>query len=111
MYEYVANTIRVVDGDTVEAEVDLGFGIVASFMFRLYEINAPEMRGPGKDKGKKAKEHLQSLVNKHEPLVVKTIKDKQGKYGRYLAILLSQEGSLNLNALMVADGHAVKQDY
>ena len=109
MYEYRATILRVIDGDTIEARVDLGFDVFAVQRFRLYGINAPETKGESRDDGRAATEYLRTLIAKHtgnsNTLTIQTSKDKQEKYGRYLAVLVAN--GLNLNAAMVNAGHAV----
>lgn len=108
MYEYRATIVKVIDGDTVEAHVDLGFAVSFVERFRLYGINAPETKGESREDGRAATEFLRTLIAKHAPdsvLTIHTHKDKREKYGRYLAVLLA--GSLNLNEVMVNAGHAV----
>lgn len=108
MYEYRATVLRVIDGDTVEARVDLGFDVFAVQRFRLDGINAPETKGESRDAGKAATEYLRTLVAKNATggvLTIQTRKDKREKYGRYLAVLIAS--GWNLNAVMVNTGHAV----
>ncbi len=59
MYEYRARIVRVIDGDTVEAEVDLGFHISSRMMLRLFGINTPEIKGSTKPAGLSARDYLQ----------------------------------------------------
>ena len=107
MYEYNAKVLRVIDGDTIEAVVDLGFGVSRKDKFRLAGINAPEMRGEEREAGKAAKEWLVNFLKIHNNEVrVQTIKDKQGKYGRYLAELLTSTGEWSINVALVRAGHA-----
>jgi micrococcal nuclease len=101
MYEYKAKIIRVVDGDTVDAEVDLGFHVVITMKFRLAGINAPEMKTA---EGKKAKSALISVIE-GKTVKILTIKDKQEKYGRYLAIILENDKN-NVNNWLVEQGLA-----
>lgn len=108
MYEYRATILRVIDGDTVEARVDLGFDVSVVERFRLYGINAPEVKGESRDAGNAAAEYLRTLVAKNATggvLTIQTRKDKREKYGRYLAVLIAN--GVNLNAVMVNAGHAV----
>ena len=112
-YTYPAKIVRVIDGDTVEADLDLGFGIVKRDKLRLYGINAPEARGKEKERGKEATEHLKKLLEKFPLDTIRTMKDKQGKYGRYLAVLHGMRDGcpVDLNFMMVSDGHAEKVSY
>lgn len=102
MYEYSARVIRVVDGDTVHLEVDLGFDVKRSDSFRFYGINAPEMKTP---EGKVAKAYLETLIKPGDEVVLRTRKDKREKYGRYLAQLAV--AGIDVNANMIESGHAV----
>ena len=65
MYEYRARITRVIDGDTVEAEIDLGFRVSLEVVLRLVGINTPEVHGPDRPRGLAAKGHLSELLQKH----------------------------------------------
>ena len=106
LYEYPAEIIRVIDGDTVEARIDLGFHTFAVQKLRLWGINAPEKRGASRESGLESASHLETLIASDQPIRVQTRKDKQGKYGRYLATLLGGSG-VNINQRMVYHGYAV----
>jgi micrococcal nuclease len=108
MYQYRATVLRVIDGDTVHVDLDLGCDVHQRMTLRLFGINAPEMRTP---EGPAARDHLIRLLGLVEGLgfpvvVVDTIKDRREKYGRYLAVLSTIDG-LNVNERMILDGHAV----
>lgn len=102
MYEYQAKILRVVDGDTVEAEVDLGFHIKMNMSIRLAGINAPEMKTV---EGKKTKAELITLLE-DKTVTILTLKDKQEKYGRYLGIIM--KGNQNINEWLVEQKMAVR---
>ena len=107
MYQYAAEIIRIVDGDTVHLDVALGFDVRRQDSFRLYGINAPEISTP---EGRTAKAWLEAVL--HDGLdMVTTHKDQREKYGRYLATLWvrAEDGAhlINVNELMVKEGHAV----
>jgi micrococcal nuclease len=110
-----AKIVRLVDGDTVDVDIDLGMAITTRQRLRLFGINTPEVRGPEKVAGHAATQHLADLLVefKHEgdwDIVVQTYKDKKGKFGRLLAVLIGDDGDgnpVNLNERMVTDGHAV----
>ena len=106
LYEYPAEILRVIDGDTVEARIDLGFHVTVTEKLRLWGINAPEKRGASRESGLQAASHLEALIFLDQPIRVRTRKDKQGKYGRYLATLLGSSG-VNINQRMVYHGYAV----
>jgi micrococcal nuclease len=90
MFSYQAKLIEVIDGDTVDLLVDLGFGIHVKERFRLYGIDAPEIPT---EAGKIAKAYLESILGASIELFVATRKmtrrpqEKTDKYGRYLAVL------------------------
>ena len=113
MYEYRARITRVIDGDTVEAQIDLGFQVTFTATLRLIGINAPETRGTERPLGLAATRYLESLLDDltgaSRALTIRTEKDLTGKYGRYLAELLA--GEVNLNQAMVAAGQAVPAVY
>lgn len=106
MYEYAAQVVRVVDGDTLHVQVDPGLDLRINLTIRLYGVNAPEMRT---DAGKAAKAWVADWLAAHAPtggVVLITVKDKREKYGRYLGSVFGQDLH-NLNADIVAAGHAV----
>ncbi len=88
MYEYKGNVKKVIDGDTLDVVVDLGFGIYHEVRVRLLGVDTPEIFHPVNEKelkhGQAAKDFVSNLVMNKSILLV-TRKDKQGKYGRYLA--------------------------
>jgi micrococcal nuclease len=81
-YSYNAKLVRVVDGDTVYLDVDLGFNIRTVMDFRLFGINTPETIGATKTAGLAAKVELERLLSLG-PIVIQTT--KADKYGRWLA--------------------------
>ncbi len=113
LYYYIARVTSVYDGDTVTADIDLGLKtLVMSEKLRLHRINTPEVRGAERPQGLIARDFLRELIL-DKTLYVQTIRDKKGKYGRYLAELwLEKDGELvNINDLLVSSGHAVYKDY
>ena len=104
MYTYKAKIIAVYDGDTVTAIVDLGFLHSQEMKLRLYGIDTPELRGAEKVEGKKVRDIVRSLILDKE-VIIRTYKDKQGKYGRYLGDIVLEDG-LNLNQWLIDNGHA-----
>lgn len=108
MYEYHARVTNVVDGDTVDLDVDLGFGVTYSKRFRLMGINTPEIRTKDPEEkaaGFKAKARLEELTLDRR-LVVRTTKDKPGKYGRILATLIDPENKIDINRQLLIEGLA-----
>ena len=93
MYEYLATVNRVIDGDTIEVSVDLGFSLVWRTPVRLYGINAPETNSKSaveRAAAMVAKTYLQAHIDSKE-VRVKTVKPKD-KYGRYLAEVWRTDG-------------------
>lgn len=112
-YTYRATVTKVIDGDTVRANVDLGFRIwVNEETFRLYGIDAPETRAYAgravdeaeKTLGRASKKALKDLVE-GRAVALCTIEDKRGKYGRYLARIFVD--GLDVNEWMLEKGYAV----
>jgi micrococcal nuclease len=116
VYDYKGEVLRVVDGDTVHLELDLGMDIKIRVTARLAGINAPEMNT---GEGEEAKAYLQALLRPEPgayplPVRVVTVKDKKEKYGRYLAHLWHWNAKVDgpsINQQMVSAGHAVNVVY
>ena len=109
MYRYKVDVTRVVDGDTVDVDIDLGFGMTYKKQrVRLMGIDTPESRTRDleeKKYGLAAKEFLQKWTGAGE-LKIKTHKDAKGKFGRILGELWTFE--TNINQKMVEEHHAVE---
>ena len=98
MYEYGFKTLRVIDGDTIEIQIDLGCYVAKIEKVRLYGINAPELRSKDPEARVQAKAVKNALIEELEKpgtWIVKTLKDKDDKYGRLLAILFRDEQNIN----------------
>lgn len=108
MYKIDKNDISIYDGDTITVTLDLGFNIKKREKIRFYGINAPELKGIERADGLISKTFLKSLVDdailKDKNIYVKTIKDSQEKYGRYLGVLFIED--LNVNLKLVEEGFA-----
>lgn len=104
MYQYKAKIIDVYDGDTVTAVVDLGFLHFQEMKLRLYGIDTPELRGEEREQGIIVRDILRDMILDKE-VIINSYKDKQGKYGRYLATILLN--NLNINQWLLDEGHAV----
>ena len=110
-YIYKIKITRVVDGDTVDADIDLGFNICLNKRIRLYSINTPECRTRDKDEKKKglaAKKRLQEIVEEQNgELYLKSM--DQGKFGRCIGVLFERDfDDESINDMLVQEGHAVK---
>lgn len=128
MYEYSAKVLRVIDGDTLEVSIDVGFNVHVHECVRLMGINTPEITGSKakdpavKSAGLASKAFVESWVAATEGNVVLASYDvksvlgtlnspdvkklKQEKYGRWLAILTSKADNSVLNNLLVKQGLA-----
>ncbi len=106
MYEYKATVTKVYDGDTITVDLDLGFGIVLKKQkIRLLGINTPEVRGKSKFYGIISRDALRERILGKE-VVIKTSKDKKGKYGRWLGEVFV--GEENINQWLITEGYAKK---
>lgn len=96
MYQYQAVIRKVIDGDTYEIDIDLGISIwVRGERVRLYGVDTPEVYGvkvgsPEWIEGNKASEFVKSVLHEGDKIVVETIKDQKGKYGRYLGVVYAK---------------------
>ena len=110
MYEYaIKKVVKVVDGDTIDVLIDLGFDLTKKERIRLAGIDTPESRTRNleeKKMGLEAKEYLQNKLDNCKNLRVKTEKD--GKYGRMLGWLHGNDE--NINNIMVTEGYAWEYD-
>jgi micrococcal nuclease len=102
LYQYTAQVVRVVDGDTIDVVLDLGFHIFIEMKLRLFGINTPELK---EQSGKVARDRLKEKIDGKQ-ITVYTIKDKQEKYGRYLA-KINCAGE-DINEWLVSEGLAVR---
>jgi micrococcal nuclease len=108
-YTYTAFVTKVYDGDTVTLDIDLGLNVLhTGEKCRLYRINTPEVRGEEKPQGIQSRDYLRGLILGKEVLI-KTVKDRKGKYGRYL-VEIWYKGK-NVNDLLVSEGYAAYKEY
>jgi micrococcal nuclease len=111
MYEYrVKQVLRVVDGDTIDVDIDLGFDISFTSRVRLAGIDTPESRTTDKKEkvlGLEVKQRLKDLLSKSSNIVIKTQKpDSTEKYGRILGWLFIDGAEKSINEGLIADGYA-----
>jgi len=96
MYEYRSNVCRVYDGDTVFLDVDLGFGVLLrNQSIRLIDVYAPEVRGIERPEGLLVRDQLRKRLPVGSEVTIRTMKDRKGKYGRWLAIIFDSLGDVN----------------
>ncbi|MEM9328816.1 MAG: thermonuclease family protein [Bacteroidota bacterium] len=112
LYHYKALVVGVYDGDTITAQVDLGFHVQFTEKFRLSGIDTPEVRGGEREQGIISRDALRSKILNQE-VFIETEKDKKGKYGRYLATVhLEEDGEwINVNEWLVTEGLGVFHEY
>ena len=111
MFEYyVKKVTKVVDGDTIDVDIDLGFDISFSSRVRLAGIDTPESRTSDKMEkalGLEAKAYLKHEIEAAKSVVIKTEKmDSSEKYGRILGWVFLDDAKVSLNEKMIADGYA-----
>jgi len=111
MYEYYVRKVEnVVDGDTIDVLIDLGFDILFASRVRLAGIDTPESRTKDlseKALGLEAKEYLKKSLKDAKSVVIKTEKmDSSEKYGRILGWVYVDGNTISLNDMMINDGYA-----
>ena len=111
MYEYFVREVKnVVDGDTIDVIIDLGFDIMFASRVRLAGIDTPESRTTDKAEkalGVEAKEYLKKQLKDAKSVVIRTEKmDSSEKYGRILGWVYVNGESESLNNKMINDGYA-----
>ena len=113
MYEYKCTVNKIVDGDTVDVDIDLGFGVVLTDeRVRIMGIDTPESRTRNKIEklfGLAAKQRLKELLSKQCILkteINKDGEDMKGKFGRVLGDFVAPDGRM-ITDIMIEEGHAV----
>ena len=111
MYEYhVKKVTNVVDGDTIDVDIDLGFSVSFSQRLRLAGIDTPESRTTDKIEkalGLESKDYLKTKLKDAKEVVVKTEKpDSSEKYGRILGWVYVDGSTKSINEMMIEDGYA-----
>ena len=111
MYEYQATVLRVVDGDTIEVDIDLGFStVIKKQRVRFKGIDTPETRTRDlveKEAGLRAKERVEGLCPLGSIITLRTTIDKSDKYGRILGESFVPGVIQSVNQLLLEEGHAV----
>ena len=106
MYTYNCKLLRVIDGDTVTAQIDLGFDVWVTKTIRLTGINAPESRTRDKIEKERGLAAKARLIEMLEGMKFKVQSFGVGKFGRCLGVLFVDD--VNLNELLITEGHAVE---
>ena len=115
MYTYRVKSVnRIVDGDTIDVTIDLGFSININQRVRVAGIDSPEKRtrdAAEKALGLDATEWMTKRLEKAQELIIKTaVEGSMGKYGRVLGWLFVGEEDISLNEQMINEGFAWKYD-
>ena len=116
MFEYNFKLVKVVDGDTIDVDIDLGFGVwLQNQRIRMMGIDTPESRTRDLEEkkfGLLAKDKLQTLLANGK--VIKTFKDAKGKFGRILADVIvyhsAEDRWCGATEIMIAQGYGVKYE-
>jgi len=113
MWEYEINVLRVIDGDTIDARIDLGFHTHSVKRIRLYGIDTYEQRTKDleeKEKGKLATKRLKELLKNADKVILKS--HGVGKFGRCLGSLYlindEEEKREDVSQILLAEGHGVE---
>ncbi len=111
MYEYrVKQVLKIVDGDTIDVDIDLGFDISFTSRVRLAGIDTPESRTTDKKEktlGLEVKQRLKDVLSKSSSVVIRTEKpDSTEKYGRILGWIFIDGAEKSVNEALIADGYA-----
>jgi len=108
---YNASVVRIVDGDTIRLDIDLGFDIVLrNQSVRLYKVDTPECRTRDlkeKAAGLLAKEVVQNLIAIGERVFIRTKLDTKGKFGRLLGTIVTTD-NININEHLIDNNYAVE---
>jgi len=108
LYHYKAIVTSVYDGDTITVDIDLGMGVwLKGQKIRLLGVNTPEIRGEERDVGILAQQFVRNAIL-HKEVILETIKDSKGKYGRWLANVYPPDYSMSLNDVLLLEGHATE---
>ena len=108
MYRYKVYVTRIVDGDTVDVDIDLGFGMIyKNQRVRMMGIDTPESRTRNLEEkfyGKASKAHLKKILDGQE---VQLVSHDKGKFGRILGELYVGNSNFSVNQQMIKEYHAV----
>ena len=117
MYEYRASVAGVVDGDTYDLKIDLGLRVHTVTRVRLYGVDTPETYGVRAGsaehrRGQAATAFVRAWFERYGPeLIVRTFKDRTGKFGRWLVEIEDLGRELRLSEALLKAGHAVAVEY
>lgn len=109
-YTYRVTVDRVIDGDTIDVLIDVGFKTIVFKRLRLLGVDTNEIRSSDtrkRERANEAKQFVQDSLDVADRVYVQTIMDANGKYGRLLAYVWIEQGTnlYNLNAQLIANGY------
>ncbi len=110
LYRYLATVRRIIDGRTISADIDLGFGVwLHKTEIRLKDVVPPEMKGETKEEGLAALQYLQETLSDQERILVRTFYDPSGEYDGWLGVvsIWDEETAswLSVNDMIIEAGH------
>lgn len=108
MRKYPATLVKVVDGDTIDAIIDIGFDILIKKRIRLWGIDAPETRSRDKGEvksGKRSKKRLKEILDVSDGKF-EIILHGRGKFGRYLGEIFVEQHEKSVNSVLINEGLA-----
>lgn len=116
MYQYKAKAERVIDGDTIDVIIDLGFKITTAQRIRLARINTPETYNVKKDTneykdGLAAKQFVEQRLTANQNLLILETEKVTEKYGRYVGTVFLADSNISLNDELVDKGLAFYVEY
>jgi len=112
MIKYKAKLIRIIDGDTIDAEIEVGFDIYVRKRIRLWGIDAPETRSRDKDEvqsGKQAASRLQAILA-HSGGEFELVTHGDGKFGRCLGEIFVKDINESVNQVLINEGLVKKYE-
>ena len=114
MYSYRVENIRVIDGDTVEVDIDLGFDVwLKKQKVRIHNIDAPEMRSKDKEEkvfAQAAKRRMEELLSIDEDIILRSFQDVRGKFGRIIGDFVIYDLAGTCADALCTEGYAVRCD-
>lgn len=111
LYTYKAVVVSVYDGDTVTVDIDLGFRIwMRDQKVRLFGVNTPEIRGADRPRGLMVRDLVREWIEGQE-VIIHSIEDRAGKYGRPLVVICPEGWTQSVNAQLIREGHGVVMAY
>lgn len=107
MYTYKAIVNRIFDGDTINVDIDLGFGVMLKDQsLRFLGLDTPEIRGEERPQGLISRNFVVERIPVGSYITITTVKDRKEKFGRYLATVFYGDDMKNLNEELLQNGMA-----